>query len=384
MYSAISLATYRQAQETRVPVLPPPDPHSAYLVLQGNEEEEEDNLLGRRRVRKLPFPQDRCLQIMGSKEESRMYFIPVLGQPISSNRYYVVRAGGMDKGLVLTCSKEEDKIPGCISTRIQDIRPRPLRPNNPYQQMKIIPVGDRFNAKSIASDGYPPRFLRQGDLRIEAKELDGSPIRLAYVGGNNTSSRAQLPPFNFPLSEERSPILTVGEWYCPFIFIDEMGNRFKDPKIQVMETPFYRMHLEKFWQEIYSTEISTSREDIFVERTIEVEEASLSGSEAVEESRDRDGNVWITGVERERGELKGVRLSWHIIAKMRADQGREASEAIDRDVRVEKSFKNNGIGRKFVCLVIVERYVLSRMDGSVILTYSFTHCDQIKGKWGFK
>lgn len=383
MYAAISMATYRQAQQTQVPFLPPPGPHSAYLIFQGDVEEEKTDWLGRRRVRKLPLPQDRCLQIMDSEDETRVYFIPVLGQPISSNRYYVVRAGGMDKGLVLTCSKEEDMVT-CICTCIDDINPGPLEPNNPYQQIQIISEANRFNAKSITSDGLPPQFLRERDWRMEAKELRGSHGRLACVAGKNTSLRAQLPPFNFPLSEKRSPIVTVGEWYCPFIFINEMGNRFKDPKIQVMETPFYRMHLEQFWEEIYSTEISTGGEDIFVERTIRVEEASLPGSEAVEESRDRDGNVWIKGLARERGELKGVRLSWHIIAKMRADQGRDGSGEMDRDVRVEKLFKNNGIGKKFVCLVIVERYVLKRMDGSVILTYSFTHCDQLKGKWGFK
>lgn len=154
----------------------------------------------------------------------------------------------------------------CFCTCIDDINTEPLVPNNPYQQIQIISEANRFNAKSITSDGFPPQFLRERDWRIEAKDLRGSHGRLACVGGNNTSLRAQFPPLNFPLSQKRSPIVTVGEWYCPFIFINEMGNRFKDPKIQVMKTPFYRMHLEKFWEEIYSTEISTGGEDIFVER----------------------------------------------------------------------------------------------------------------------
>jgi hypothetical protein len=42
-----------------------------------------------------------------------------------------------------------------------------------------------------------------------------------------------------------------------------------------METPFYKMELEKFWEEIYSTEVSAGREDIVVQRTIRVEEALL-------------------------------------------------------------------------------------------------------------
>jgi hypothetical protein len=394
MYTAISLATYRQAaavpnngnaQQTRVPFLPPLGPYSAYLVFQGDEE-----AAGRRawgwgyRVQNLPFPQDKCLKMMDDEDDTRSYFIPVLGQPISSNRYYVVQAAGLDKGLVVTCSKEEDIVPCCLSNCIDDISPGPLEPNNPYQQIQIIPEGHRFNAKCITSDGFPPRFLRWTDWRIEAKDLRGELGRLACVRGENVSLRAQSPPFNFSLSEKRSPIVTVGEWYCPFIFINEKGNRFEHPKNQLMETPFYKMHLEKFWEEIYSTEVGTGREEIFVDRTIRVEEALLLGSEAVEESRENDGSVWMKGLVQENGKLNGVRVSWPIIAKMRADQGREGSEALCRDVRVEKSFNNSGIGRKFVCCIVVERYVLKRIDGSLVLTYTFRHCDQIKGKWGFK
>lgn len=82
----------------------------------------------------------------------------------------------------------------------------------------------------------------------------------------------------------------------------------------------------------------------------------------------------------ENGKLKGVRLSWPIIAKIRADQGREGSEAIGRDERVNKLFSNTGIGKEFVCYVVVERYVLKRMDESVVLTYSFRYGNQINWK----
>ena len=112
-----------------------------------------------------------------------------------------------------------------------------------------------------------------------------------------------------------------------------------------------------------------------------MEEALLLGNEAVEEIRDDDGSIWMKGIMQENGKLKGVRLSWPIIAKMRTDQGREGSEATSRDVRVEKLFSNTGTGRKFVCYVVVERYVLKRMDGSVAMTYSFRNCNQIEGKW---
>lgn len=416
MYSTISMATYRQAtapvnkgnaQETRVPFPPPSGPYSAYLVFQEDEEEAKENekedaccwgCCVDNKVRELPFPQDKCLTIVyttttqvstgtGTRTQTRVedddvYFIPVLGQPISSNCYYVVAAEGKYKGLVATCSTEEDMTTFCCCRCIKDIRPRPLEPNNPYQQIQIIPKRNGFTSNCIASDGFPPTFLRRNGWTVRAKDLRGKHGRLAYVRGENASLRAQSPPFNFSLTEKRSPIVTVGEWYCPFIFIKEQGNRFEDPKIQLMETPFYKMDLEKFWEEIYSTEVSTGGEDIFVQTTIRVEEASLLGSEAVEETRDDDGSVWIKALMQKNGKLNGLRLSWPIIAKMRADQGREGSEAASRDIRVEKLFNNIMIGRKFVCYVVMERYVLKRMDGSIVLTCSFRHWNQIEGKWG--
>lgn len=401
MYTTISLAAYKQAaaknentQQSGVLFPPPEGPYSAYLVFQQDEDECDEeqgaccwgccNQLG-----ELPFPQDKCLAIRYSTnngenshtERNQVYFIPVLGQPISSNRYYVIRAERKYKGLVETCSTEEDMIKFCICRCVKDIHPRSLELNSTYQQIQIIQKRRGFTSKCIASDGFPPQFLRRKGWSVSPKDLRGKHGRLAYVRGQNAHLRAQLPPFNFSPSEKRSPIVIVGEWYCPFIFIKELGSIFEDHKIQLMETPLYKMELEKFWEEIYRTEVSAAGEDIVVQRTIRVEEALLLGNEAVEEIRDDDGSIWMKGIMQENGKLKGVRLSWPIIAKMRTDQGREGSEATSRDVRVEKLFSNTGTGRKFVCYVVVERYVLKRMDGSVAMTYSFRNCNQIEGKW---
>lgn len=340
-------------------------------------------------MKELPFPQDKCLSIRyttnngenSSTESNKEYFIPVLGQPISSNRYYVIRAERKHKGLVETCSTEEDMTNFYFFSCVKDIRPRSLEPNSQYQQIQVIRKRRGFTSQCIASDGFPPQFLRRKGWSVSPDDLRGKHGRLAYVRGENAHLRAQLPPFNFSIWEKRSPIVIVGEWYCPFIFIKELGNSFEDPKIQLMETPFYKMELEKFWEEIYKTEVSTAGNDILVQTTIRVEEPLLLGTEAVEETRDDDGSVWMKGLLQENGKLKGVRLSWPIIAKMRADQGRQGSEATGRDVRVDKLFSNVGIERKFVCYVVVERYVLKRMDGSVALTYSFRNCNQMEGKW---
>lgn len=398
------MAAYKQAaaarnennQETGVLFPPPEGPYSAYLVFQqdedgGEEEEQGASCWGCCNcLREMPFSQDKCWKIFYAHnygtgvyvECEKAYFIPVLGQPLSSNCYYAVRAEGRHKGMVETCSTEEDMINFCCCRCVKGIRPRPLEPSNRYQQIQISRKRCGFTSNCVASDGFPPHLLRMKGWSAVPKALRGQPGKLAHVGGQNASLRAQLPPFNFSISEKRSPIVTVGEWYCPFIFINELGNRFDDPKIQLMESPLYKMELEKFWEEIYSTEVGGGGEDIVVQSTVRVEEALLFGTQAVQESRDDDGSVWIKGPLQEKEKLKGVRLSWSIIAKMRADEGRELSGAKDRDVRVKKSFGITGIATKFVCYVVVERYVLKRMDGSIVLTYSFRDSDQVEGRWG--
>eukprot|EP00253_Pinus_taeda_P000960 PITA_00960 len=406
MYATVSLKEYKEAAATNrnthqggVLFPPPEGPYSAYLVFQQNEDvgdyEQGACCWGccyGIELRELPFPQDKCLTTLyrtgigrdSHTHTNRVYFIPVLGQPISSNRYYVVQAESKYKGLVETCSTEEDMTKFCICRRIKDLRPRSLEPNNPYQQIQVIQKTRGFTSKCMASDGFPSQFLRKDGRdgwSLSTEDLRGKHDRLPFVQGENAYLRAQLPPSNFSFSEKRSPIVIVGEWYCPFIFIKELGGSYKDPKIQLMETPFYKMELEKFWEEIYRTEVSAPGEDIVVQRTTRVEEPLLFGTQAVEEIRDDDGSVWMKGIMQEKGKLMGVRLSCPIIAKIRTDQGRQGLEATSRDVRVEKLFSNSGTGRKFVCYVVVERYVLKRMDGSVALTYSFRNCNQIEGKW---
>lgn len=55
------------------------------------------------RISRLPFPQDRILKIVHTSEHeqasiSKVWFVPVPDQPLSSNRYYVIKAGGYQKG----------------------------------------------------------------------------------------------------------------------------------------------------------------------------------------------------------------------------------------------------------------------------------------------
>ncbi|GLJ27603.1 hypothetical protein SUGI_0541590 [Cryptomeria japonica] len=312
MYSTISMAAYMKAcamvknaqaeQQNSVLFPPPAGPYSSYLLLE--EDEHDDNGASESccwgccncYLRELPFPQNKCLRIEYTTTTSngtssttwtecdRVYCIPVLGKPISSHCYYVVRAEGKHKGT---------------------------------------------------------------NWSVVTKEMRGNHGRLAHVGGENTELRAQFPPFDFSLLEKRPPIVIVGEWYCPFIFINELGTRLEDVKIQLMECPFYKMDLEKFWEEMYSIQGMTGK-DVHVDQTLKA---------------------------------TGVKLSWPIIAKMRADQDRYGLDQEGRYVRVKKSFSGSGMKGKFACYVVVETYVLKRMDGNVVLSYSFRNPKLIQGKW---
>ncbi|XP_057828330.2 uncharacterized protein LOC131039558 [Cryptomeria japonica] len=267
-----------------------------------------------------------------------------------------------------------------VSRTVKDIHPRSLQPTNSYQHMQIISSKKyTFTSECIASDGFPPKLLRMKDWTAVVRDMRGN-HRLAHVRGENTDLRAQLPSFEFPLLQRRSPLVRVGEWYCPFIFINEFGTNLRDPKIQLMECPFYKMVLEKFWEVIYSTQCMTGQ-DVDVEKTLTVEEVLLFGEEVTEEIRNNDGSVLFKGVGKQSEQATGVKLSWPIIAKIRADQDRYGLKQGGGDVRVKKSFRGTGTEGKFACYVVVERYVLKRMDGSIALTYSFRNSNQIKEKW---
>ncbi|KAF7123062.1 hypothetical protein RHSIM_Rhsim12G0079600 [Rhododendron simsii] len=97
--------TRRLSQYQRSPgllSLPPEGPNSGYLVIQ-DEESETTNFLGfkKRHLKDLPFPQNKNLIVEYSDDsDGPLYLIPVLNHPLSSNRYYAIKASGSRKGLM--------------------------------------------------------------------------------------------------------------------------------------------------------------------------------------------------------------------------------------------------------------------------------------------
>lgn len=91
---------YRRSPESLY--LPPPEgPNSGYLVLH-DEESDEVSCCGciDNRVRDTPFPQNEDLTVGYGSDDDPVAFIPVLDQPLSSNRYHVIHRRGRHKGYI--------------------------------------------------------------------------------------------------------------------------------------------------------------------------------------------------------------------------------------------------------------------------------------------
>ncbi|KAG2706802.1 hypothetical protein I3760_05G119100 [Carya illinoinensis] len=215
--------------------LPPPEgPNSGVLVIQDEEAEPTCcfGLCKSHMITDLPFPQNKKLTLrystgVGDKNRVERFYaalIPVLNQPLSSNRYYAIKTRGRHIGEAYANSKEDDKGTCCCFNYIKDVPPRPLDPNEMHQQFEIHPNETScgrsgFVAKPIASDGFLPRFLANKGWQVHTSTPQN--FSLGEASGLDTTLRARLPDFSFPLSCKSSQNVVVGRWYSPFMFIRE-------------------------------------------------------------------------------------------------------------------------------------------------------------------
>ena len=107
MYVTRPLSLYRRSPEALS--LPPPEgPNSGFLILQDEESETYCcfGLCKEADIKDFPFPQNKNLTVRhstkgGENQYTSYYevlFIPVLNQPLSLNRYYVIKRNGRHKG----------------------------------------------------------------------------------------------------------------------------------------------------------------------------------------------------------------------------------------------------------------------------------------------
>ncbi|KAK3029675.1 hypothetical protein RJ639_039167 [Escallonia herrerae] len=392
MYVTRPLSQYSKFPETLSQ--PPEGPNSGFLVLQDEEAETYCcfGLCKNRDLLNLPFPQNKNLTIRyttgGGENRRTSYYdvalVPVLNQPLSSNRYYAIKPHGTHKGEAYTCSKEEDMSTCCFCRCITDIKPRPLNPHDIYQQFEIAASesacnrGGSFSANSLAPDGFPPHLLRRKHWQIHTKTPKN--YQLGEASGVDHSLRVRLPEFSTSFFDKSSEAVIVGKWYCPFMFIKD--GTLRD---QMKRSMFYEMTLEQQWEQIFSAENEISKgSTVFVDAAVQKDVVMVAGTEAIwDEKNVVDGAVWFKNFG-SAGEQISVGLSTEIVQRMRWEQeragwvGRE-----ERLVRVkrEEVFAGAGGWRRFGCHVLVERFVLKRMDGSLVMTYDFKHTHQIRTKW---
>ncbi|KAK2665426.1 hypothetical protein Ddye_004000 [Dipteronia dyeriana] len=377
---------------------PPEGPNSGTLVIL-DEEAELTCCFGTcksNQLPALPFPQNKNLKTRyttTSGEGSRVrynevVFIPVLNQPLSSNLYYAIQPRGSHIGEAFESSKEEDKATCCFCSCVSDVKPQPFDPNNHFQQFEIIPKKQRgyFTAKSVDPDGFPPTFLRRKGWNLVTKTAHK--LDLQEAPGLDMELRSRLPDFdNFSLSNKQSskPMI-VGKWYIPFIFVKESTL-----KNQMTRSMYYEATLEQRWEQIFECDNNNGHNVVVVDVSIEREVVSLFGGGQKEtivmmSDHDHDKRRVIDGVMWFKSDSSSdhVGLRTEIIERMNWEEERFGwVRGSKRQVSVKREEKFGGVlgWKKFGCYVLVERFVLKRMDGSLLLTYDFKHTHRIRSKW---
>ncbi|KAH0991219.1 hypothetical protein GBA52_002702 [Prunus armeniaca] len=377
--------------------LPPPEgPNSGILVVQDEEATCCFGLFNSEMIKDMPLPQNKNLELYYATgfypnrnlRFHKVLFIPVLNQPLSSNRYYAIYPYGKDRGEGYTSSKEEDlEMDTCCSGGGRnDVLPQHFDPRNLHQQYeihlqtRIINVSGGFVAKSMAQDGFPPEALWRKGWKLKSSTLQE--FELGDAPGLDTALRARLPDFNFPLK----PVV-VGKWYCPFMFVKEgTPKSLRDERTRSM---YYEMTLEQKWEQIFARDHHSNHHDqsnaVAVDAVVQSEVVMVAGREAVCDERSVGDGVMEFRSLNNVGEETRVGVSLAIVERMEWEQGRVGWVGGDDEglVRVERVEEYGGKGEwnKFGCFALTERFALKRMDGSLVFTHDFKHTHQIRSKW---
>ncbi|KAG2583814.1 uncharacterized protein LOC120712325 [Panicum virgatum] len=370
MYATKPLSLFKSQPEAASG--PPPEGrNSGYLVVKGAADEETRfwGLFPDRRVRELPFPQNCVLKVqytVGAGESSSTYeeavvFVPVPDLPLSSNRYYAVIAKGKRKGLVRACSREEDMATCCFCRCISDVEPRPFNPADIYQQIEIVQRRRGwFTARAVAPDAFPSSILRHKHWEVYASKSKRFDLGEA-LGLDAALRLRQISVPSIVLDALPAPTTgtaAVGKWYSPFFLIKEAGVA---PREQMERSAFYEVTLEQRWDPV--------RRDGGVSK-LASKKALIGGiAEAQQETpSSRHGDAYLWFMAAATGQRIGVCTTmWE---RMRWEQYRGGWVDEEEDAA----------GKVAGGSVLAERFVVKRLDGSVVLALDFVHFNKIRGK----
>ncbi|KAG2706805.1 hypothetical protein I3760_05G119400 [Carya illinoinensis] len=201
----------------------------------------------------------------------------------------------------------------------------------------------------------------------------------------DTTLHARLLEFNFSLTNTTSNPVVLGKWYCPFIFIKE-GTP-KSLKDKMSNLIYYEITLQQKWEQIFASENNDSQtqgNSVAVDALVKIEVVRVAGWEAVIDERNvANGVLWFRSCSN-LGEEASVALGLAVIERMKWKQERVGwiGETYGKQMRIERleGFGGTGGWKRFGCYVLVESFVLKRLDGTLLLTYDFKHT-QIRSKW---
>ncbi|KAL6598540.1 hypothetical protein ACP70R_046239 [Stipagrostis hirtigluma subsp. patula] len=363
MYATAPLSLFRSHPEAAS--RPPPEgQNSGYLVLKSADDDAEDYEAfccgDAKGVWELPFPQNRVLNVHDGDDDEAVVFVPVHDQPLASNRYYAVIATGKYKGLISTCSREEDVTTDCFCRCIRNAEPRPFDPADVYQQMEIVQHRrGEFTARAVADDGIPSTLYRGKYWKVyssKSKKFD-----LVEAPGLDAALRSRQLAGATPLGDTfpAAATTTVGRWYCPFFLIKE-GDVV--PRQQMVRSAFYEVVLEQRWEpvpELGNGVPKLASKKAFIGGSVEAKQDPQS-------PRSGDAYVWFRAATAA-GQRFGVCTSVWERMLLEVYNGGWVDEGDDT-------------GKVSGGEVLVERFVMKRMDGSVAMAFDFVHLNKVRAK----
>ncbi|KAL6900811.1 hypothetical protein ACP4OV_005487 [Aristida adscensionis] len=372
MYTTRPLSLLRRQPEASS--RPPPEGNnSGYLIVKSAADDSEDMQqmspwASSTRVWELPFRQNRVLKVTDGEDEEAALFVPVLDQPLASNRYYAVVANGHHKGLVGACSREDDVATDCLCRCIYDVEPRPFHPADVYQQIEVVQLRrGRFTARAVAADGIQRGFAT---VRASCRPLSNGDYWKVYestsrrfnlrdaVGLDAALRLRQITDAAAVCPAATSTAAVVGRWYCPFFLLKEDGLV---PRKQMDGGAFYEVALEQRW-ELHGAGVAK----------LGSVTALIGGRvEARRESRapwDEDGYAWFRAAAT--GQRIGLCVSlWE---RMRWEE---------HNVEWEDKEEEEEVGEVAArWSVLVERFVVKRLHGPVAVAFHFVHLKKVRAR----
>uniref|UniRef100_J3MSY6 Uncharacterized protein n=1 Tax=Oryza brachyantha TaxID=4533 RepID=J3MSY6_ORYBR len=295
-------------------------------------------------VRGLPFPQNRVIKVvdpeLGEYAEAyadEVVFVPVPGVPLSQNRYYAVLAAGNHRGLL---SARRVSSPVFVAGNLSFVCP--------FQFLSRMRVHHFFGPKLTWT-----AYFDLGETLHGAQRSAPLARSLSHAHGH---AAATTPTAT-------AATVAVGRWYTPFFLIMEDGV---PPKTQMDKATFYEIVLEQRWEAMGGAPPAATKRAL-VGGSVEVEEEAVAASART----GGDGYLRFSAATWPPGQRVAVHASlWERMVWEEQKGGWVA----DEDGSVRKRIAGAGVGSRSV---LVERFAVRRMDGSVAVAFDFFHVNKI-------